>query len=49
MAKTKTLKARTLMSLRCKIDDARAEGWRVRGEYYHCNGDYCILVAKDGN
>lgn len=48
MAKTKTIKARTLISLRAKIDDAGKEGWQPRGEMYRVNGEYCMLVAKDG-
>lgn len=48
MAKTKTLKARTLMSLQCKIDDARKDGWEVRGGAWTVCGEYYVIVAKAG-
>lgn len=44
MTKTKTIKARTLMSLRAKVDDARSEGWFPRGDAWRVNGEYCQLM-----
>lgn len=48
MAKNqKTIKARTLMSLRAKLDDAKTEGWRIKGDVWRVNGEYCALVARE--
>ena len=46
MSKIKTIKARTLMSLRAKVDDAGKEGWQPRGDMFRVNGEYCMTLAK---
>ncbi len=45
MAKNnKTIRARTLASLRAKIDVAKSEGWAQKGEPFRSGGEYCVFV-----
>lgn len=47
MAKNnKVIKARTIASLRAKINVARSEGWEPKGEPCRIGGEHCVMVIR---